>query len=58
MEAVWVDIVSRVVTPRATRAGTACGSSQKLTLQTKILLLVKFKQVASTLGNGLPTPSV
>ena len=27
-----VDMVSRVVTPRETRAGTAFGSSQKLTL--------------------------
>ena len=34
IEAVWVDIVSKVVTPRATRAGTACASNQKLTQET------------------------
>ena len=33
MEAVFVDIVSRVVTPRATLAGTALGSIQKENLQ-------------------------
>jgi hypothetical protein len=40
MDAVCVDIVSRVVTPRATRAGTACGSSQKLTLIEKNYSLI------------------
>ncbi len=34
MDPVWVDMVSRVVTPSATLAGTACGSSQKLTQET------------------------
>ena len=34
MEAVWVDMVRRVVTPSATLAGTALGSSQKLTQDT------------------------
>ncbi len=34
MEAVCVDMVRRVVTPRATRAGTACGSSQNETQET------------------------
>ena len=34
MEAVWVDIVSSVVTPKLTRAGTALGSNQKLTHET------------------------
>ena len=34
MEAVCVDMVSSVVTPSATLAGTACGSSQKLTHDT------------------------
>ena len=34
MEAVWVDIVSSVVTPKLTLAGTAFGSSQKLTHDT------------------------
>ena len=34
MEAVCVDIVRRVVTPRDTLAGTAFGSSQKLTHDT------------------------
>ena len=34
MEAVCVDMVKRVVTPRETRAGTALGSSQKLTHET------------------------
>ena len=32
MEAVWVDIVSRVVTPRATRAGTACAGISYLSV--------------------------
>ena len=34
MEDVWVDMVSKVVTPRATRAGTAFWSSQKDTQDT------------------------
>ncbi len=34
MDAVCVDIVSRVVTPRDTLAGTAFGSNQKLTQDT------------------------
>ena len=34
MEAVWVDIVSSVVTPKLTLAGTALGSNQKLTHDT------------------------
>ena len=34
MEDVCVDMVSKVVTPRETLAGTACGSSQKLTHET------------------------
>lgn len=34
MDAVCVDIVSRVVTPNETLAGTAFGSSQKLTQET------------------------
>ena len=34
MEACWVDMVRRVVTPRETRAGTAFGSSQKETQDT------------------------
>ena len=33
MEAVFVDIVSNVVTPSATRAGTAFGSIQNENLQ-------------------------
>ena len=33
MEAVFVDIVSKVVTPSATRAGTAFGSIQNENLQ-------------------------
>ena len=34
MPLVWVDMVSSVVTPRDTRAGMACWSSQKLTHDT------------------------
>ena len=34
IEAVCVDMVNKVVTPRATRAGTAFGSNQKLTQDT------------------------
>jgi hypothetical protein len=34
MEAVWVDMVSNVVTPNDTLAGTALGSNQKLTQDT------------------------
>ena len=38
MEAVLVDIVSRVVTPRATRAGTAFGSIQNENLNNDVNL--------------------
>ena len=38
IEAVLVDIVSKVVTPRATRAGTAFGSIQNENLNTRLLL--------------------
>ena len=38
MEAVLVDMVSRVVTPRATRAGAALGSIQKENLKMSVLL--------------------
>ena len=38
MEAVLVDIVSRVVTPRATRAGTAFGSIQNENLMNGVNL--------------------
>ena len=36
MEAVLVDIVSKVVTPRATRAGTAFGSIQNENLNIRL----------------------
>ena len=35
----WVDIVRRVVTPRATLAGTAFGSSQKFTCKRSVCWL-------------------
>ena len=53
IEAVWVDMVSKVVTPSATRAGTAWASSQKLWMNKYILT-----KLSGLFFEFLPSPSI
>ncbi len=51
MEAVWVDMVRSVVTPRATLAGTACTNYNLFTVYNKHKKMI-LKKGSLTLGSS------